>query len=406
MIVANKALEAKKELIKKTNELRNQAIESIADHLFKNIEKIVVANQKDLQDAKNKKLSDALVDRLKLDEMRIRQIVESVKNVATQDEVVGVKSLFLKRDDGLEIYKQSIPLGVIGMIFESRPNVVVDSAVLAIKSGNCIILKGGSEAKHSNKILSDIIREAISEIIPQNTIQLIDSRDEVSELLQQVEKVDLIIPRGGENLIKYVHENSKVPVIAHFKGLCHVYLDKDADLKQAKDIVINAKTHRTGVCNAMETLIVHKDIDREFLQSLIFELKRLGTEVRLDKQYIVSGFDQATQQDWETEYLDNILSVKLVDSIDEAIEHITKYGSQHTEAIVSTNPKAIEQFSLQVDASSIMINASTRFNDGGEFGLGAEIGISTTKLHAYGPMGAKELTTQRYLVIGSGHTRK
>jgi glutamate-5-semialdehyde dehydrogenase len=293
------------------------------------------------------------------------------------------------------------------MIFESRPNVVIDCSCLAIKSGNCIVLKGGSEASESNRILADIVRSAIVKHIPKNVVQLIDSREAVAELLNQVGLIDVIIPRGGERLIQYVYDHSKVPVIAHFKGLCHIFVDESADLDSALAIILNAKAQRPGVCNAMETLILHKNLPKEFIDKAIDELLASNIEVRLDSgvDYSKTTLAVASEEDWDTEYLDRILSIKLVGGVDQAIEHIHTYGSHHSEAILSKDQTNIDKFKTEVDASSIMINASTRFNDGGEYGLGAELGISTTKLHAYGPMGAKEMTTTRYLVTGSGHTR-
>lgn len=403
---ATKSKQAQSLFKKNSEDDRNQAILAIATAIESKALNIIEANKADLIYAKEQKMTDAVIDRLKLDTDRIKGIIQSVKAVANQAQVVNIKEIFLEREDGLKIFKQSIPLGVIGMIFESRPNVVIDGAVLAIKSGNCIILKGGSDARNSNLILSQIIRDAIKNIIPEDVVQLIDSRDQVSELLEQVDKVDLIIPRGGERLIKYIYENSKVPVIAHFRGLCHLYIDKSANLDQAIDIVLNAKTQRTGVCNAIETLLLHKDLPASFTQKLLTSLEEKETELRVSSDLLTNKYKLANDVDWNTEYLDNILSIKTVKGCDEAIEHIEKYGSHHTEAILAEDEKTIEQFTSQVDASSIMVNASTRFNDGGEFGLGAEIGISTTKLHAYGPMGAKELTTHRYLVMGSGHIRK
>lgn len=404
---ATKSKAAQRLFLKNSEQQRNQAINAIADILEKNQDRIIEKNSIDIKNAQESDLSSAIIDRLKLDEKRIQGIISSVRAIANQEQVVNKKELFLEREDGLKIYKQAIPLGVIGMIFESRPNVVVDGAALAIKSGNCIILKGGSDAKESNQLLSELIREAIQDHIPKDVVQLINSRDEVNEMLSQVGLIDVIIPRGGERLINFVYEKSQIPVIAHFKGLCHLYIDEGADEAKAMDIILNAKTQRTGVCNAIETLLVHKSLGEDFLKKIINELQNRATELRVDNSLVelADNLKLASDQDWNTEYLDNILSIKVVSSCDEAIEHIQEYGSQHTEAIVSSNQENIEQFTNQIDASSIMVNASTRFNDGGEFGLGAEIGISTTKLHAYGPMGARELTTYRYLVIGDGHTR-
>ncbi len=401
------AQKTKNELLKITEEQRNLALKNIAKLLESNINNIIIENKKDLESAREQNLSQALIDRLKLDETRIRGIISSVEAIALQPQVVGEIVESTTRQDGLIINKQRIPIGVIGMIFESRPNVVIDCSCLAIKSGNSIILKGGKEAHHSNLALVKIVKDAIKDILPYNSVQLISTREDVSNLLKQSKYIDVIIPRGGEKLIEYVYENSLIPVIAHFKGLCHIFIDKDYPLNQAIDICLNAKTQRPGVCNAMETLLIHKEYPKQNIINLLENLKQKQTELRLDQELlnIYPGGKLASEQDWATEYLDNILSVKLISSVDEAISHIQKYGSNHTEAILSNSSKNIEKFQNEIDASSIMINASTRFNDGGEYGLGAELGISTTKLHAYGPMGAKEMTTLRFLVKGNGNIR-
>ncbi len=407
MLEAIQANQAKLDFTKCNETQRIKAITAVAQALLDNTDLILHANQKDITEAKNNNLSQAMIDRLLLDEKRINALVASVNDIAHQPQVVGEITEEFTRPDGLKIQRQRIPLGVIGMIFESRPNVVIDCSCLAIKSGNCIVLKGGKEANHSNLILTQIVRNAIKEHIPENVVQLIQSRDEVSELLQQVGLIDVIIPRGGEKLIEHVYNNSKIPVIAHFKGLCHIFVDESADLVTAKKIIINAKTQRPGVCNAMETLLLHKNLKTEFIDDVFRALQDKKTELRIcqDTTTSIKDLKEANAEDWDTEYLDNILSVKTVQDIDEAIAHIQAHGSHHTEAILSHDQHNIQKFQTQVDASSIMINASTRFNDGGEYGLGAELGISTTKLHAYGPMGAREMTTQRFLVLGNGHTR-
>ncbi len=404
---AHNAIKAKQEFIKSDEQKRQRAILAISDLLIKKKDELTQANEQDLIAAKKNNLNAAMIDRLALDESRIESLAQSVKAIANQAPVVGEITESHTRTDGLIIQKQRIPLGVIGMIFESRPNVVIDCSCLAIKSGNCIILKGGKEAQHSNLFLANLVREAIKEFIPEDVVQLIESRDEVSELLKQVGLVDVIIPRGGERLIEYVYHNSQIPVIAHFKGLCHIFVDDTADTQKALEIIVNAKTQRPGVCNAMETLLLHEKLPQEFVDEVFNALLKRQTELRIcDKtKTTIQGLKPATEEDWSTEYLANILSVKTLKNIEEAIAHIQQYGSHHTEAILSTDKNNIEKFQTQVDASSVMANASTRFNDGGEYGLGAELGISTTKLHAYGPMGAKEMTTQRYLVTGDGHIR-
>lgn len=388
---------------------RYQALTAMSQAIVDQMDRIIEANNKDMLEADKSKLSDAMKDRLKLDRPRIESMAKGVLEVRDQDEVVGKIVSEFTRPDGLKVQKQLIPLGVLAMIFESRPNVVVDCSAIAIKSANAIILKGGKEAYHSNKVLGDIIRESIATFIPKDSIQVLDSFDRktVEGLLTLKDYVDLIIPRGGEKLIEYVYENAKVPVIAHFKGLCHLYIDKDVDHDKTIKIVLNAKAQRPGVCNALETLLVHEDLLSTLLPKLLQRLHDADIETRLDKRSlsICPGNPQANDEDWNTEYLDRILSIKSVANLEEAIEHIEKHGSHHTEGIISNDPESIKQFSLSVDASCIAINSSTRFNDGGQLGLGAELGISTTKFHAYGPMGAAELTTARYVVTGDGHIR-
>ncbi len=297
------------------------------------------------------------------------------------------------------------------MIFESRPNVVIDCAALAIKSSNAIILKGGKEAKHSNEILGQIIHQSIAKYIPTESVQVISSEDrnQVTDLLKMKQYIDVVVPRGGEKLINFVYENASMPVIAHFKGLCHMYIDKEADLKKALTLTINSKTQRTGVCNAIETLLVHQDLLNDWSPILTQELQKRGTELRVDERFLKASkanLTEATESDWQTEYLDNILSIKTVNNLEDALKHIATYGSNHTECIVSENHDTNNRFLSCVDASCVMINASSRFNDGGQLGLGAELGISTTKFHSYGPMGAAQMTATRYVVMGDGHIRK
>ena len=399
---------AQKDLWSLDEEDRVKAIKNIAMALKEKKDLIKEANKKDLERAHEENLSDALVDRLTLSDDRIERMVEGVMTVASSPKVVGEIISEHKREDGLLIRKERIPLGVIAMIFESRPNVIVDCSILALKSGNAICLKGGKEALESNKILTQIVKESIQDIVDPNVIQLLDSKEDVAEIISLKESIDLVIPRGGEELIQYIYENSKVPVIAHFKGLCHIYVHKDADLKKAQDICINAKVQRPGVCNAMETLLVHQDIAEPFLSKLLPELDEENIEIRGCSQ-TCNNFPSslgANLSDYFTEYLDKILSVKVVNSLEEGISHINEHGTHHTESILAQDPEAIKTFQKKIDASCLMVNASTRFNDGGELGLGAEIGISTTKLHAYGPMGAREMTTTRFIVSGDGHIRK
>ena len=382
-------------------------MKNIAQNLRDQSTNIISENAKDIEQAKQSGLTDALIDRLKLDETRISALADSVLSIAAQPQVVNEIVSELKRDDGLLIQKQRVPIGVLAMIFESRPNVVIDCSALAIKSGNAIILKGGKEAHYSNQILANIVTDSIKELLPKNSVQLVTTRDDVGQLLEQVDTIDLVIPRGGESLIKYVVANSKVPVLAHYKGLCHIYVDSSADQKSAIEIVVNAKVQRPGVCNAVETVLLNKTLSEAFITDLFSTLEEQGVQLRVCEQCPKTEHStEATEEDWDTEYLDKILSVKMVDDVQAACEHIKQFGSHHTEAILSTDQGAIDYFQQNVDASSVMINASTRFNDGGEYLLGAELGISTTKIHAYGPMGAKEMTITRHLVVGDGHIRK
>lgn len=405
--LVDRSLAAKLSFAATSEDQRVQAISEIAVKLMESKDKIIQKNKLDIDRAVKSNLSDSMIDRLKLDAGRIEALIEAVRSIAHQPQVVGEVTESIVRPDGLKIQKQRIPLGVIGMIFESRPNVVIDCSCLALKSGNCIILKGGKEAAESNRILTQLVQEAIAPFVPRDCVQLIETREDVQSLLSQVGKIDVIIPRGGESLINYVYANSKIPVIAHFKGLCHIFIDESAELKSAKEIVLNAKVQRPGVCNAVETLILHKNLPKSFVDDLFQTLKDEGVELRICTQTKTSlTLKAASKVDWETEYLDKILSVKSVENCADAIKHIQRYGSFHTEAILSQDTHNIEAFKTQIDASSIMVNASTRFNDGGEYGLGAELGISTTKLHAYGPMGAREMTTQRFVVVGEGHIRK
>ena len=408
--IAKKSKEAAKQLMRLDHKTRKNILNEMASSLEKRKDDIMAANKLDLAAAEESGLSGSMIDRLKLDEPRIESMVQGVRAIAEQEEVVGTFHGEFTDDKGLKIKRQRIPLGVILMIFESRPNVVVDCAALAIKSSNSIVLKGGKEAKHSNEILGDIIQNAIGNYVPKECVQVLasDKREVVSELLELNQYIDVVIPRGGEKLVKFVHENAKMPVIAHFQGLCHMYLDKKADLDKAMKLVLNAKTQRTGVCNAIETLLVHEDLLKDFAPRLTKELQAKGTELRVDKEFMMASkadLKAATDEDWSTEYLDNILSIKTVKSLDEAVVHIDRYGTYHTECIVSEDQAACDEFLNSVDASCVMINASSRFNDGGQLGLGAELGISTTKLHAYGPMGAEQMTTTRYVIVGEGHTR-
>ncbi len=386
-------------------EQRLMALESIAVALTHLQDEILNENKKDLAEAHKNQLSEAIIDRLTLTEKSIQSLAEMCRDVADQEQVVGTIVEEYTRPNGLLIQKQRIPLGVIGMIFESRPNVVVDGAALAIKSGNAIILKGGKEAHHSNRKLFEIIHTAVERILPAGAVSLIETREDVTELLKLHKYIDLMVPRGGSALIEYVRKNATMPVVAHDKGLCHLYVHEDAETSKVIPIILNAKTQRPGVCNALESLLLNENYPQN--KEIISALVEAGVEVRgCDKTIDLNPkVLMATHIDYDTEYLAKIISVRIVNSLDEAITHIQAHSSHHTEAILAQDSAVIEKFLNSLDASALVVNASTRFNDGGELGLGAELGISTSKLHAYGPMGAKEMTTTRFLVKGNGQTR-
>jgi glutamate-5-semialdehyde dehydrogenase len=403
--IASLAKNAKSRLQSIPEEQRIMALESMATALENSVSKIIEANEKDLTEAKSNNLSSSLLDRLTLTDKSIRALGQMCRDIANQPRVVGEITEEYQRPNGLIIQKQRIPIGVIGMIFESRPNVVVDGAALAIKSGNAIILKGGKEAFNSNKILFEIMFEAVKRILPEGSVSLVETREDVAEMLTLHESIDLMVPRGGSNLIEYVKKNATMPVVAHDKGLCHIYVHDDADTSLVVPIILNSKVQRPGVCNATESLLIHEKYPQ--ISQIISALIDSGVEIRgcEKSQKYNSNILKAIPKDYETEYLDKIISLKIVINEDDAIEHIQKHSSHHTEAILARSPDAIEKFLNLLDASAIMINTSTRFNDGGELGLGAELGISTSKLHAYGPMGAREMTTTRFLVKGNGQIR-
>jgi glutamate-5-semialdehyde dehydrogenase len=389
---------------------KNKLLNLMAQALVQNKNKIIQENKKDLEYGKQNNLTSSLMDRLLLNEERIKSMSEAIQQIASQKEPVGRILDGWVVQSGLRIEKVSVPIGVIAIIYESRPNVTSDTAALCFKSGNACILKGGKEAYHSNKIIADILQEVLEQNgVDKNVISLLpdSSREAVAKIITMDKYIDLIIPRGGEALIKYISQNASVPVVKHDKGLCHTYLHKDCDEKMAINIAINAKTNRPGVCNAMETLLVDENIAKDILPKLETEFKKHNTLLKGCEKTtkILSEIQDATSEDFDTEYLDNILSIKVVQNENEAIEHITKYGSSHSEAIVTNNHTIAEKFLNQVDASSVYINASTRFTDGGEFGLGAEVGISTNKLHSRGPMGIEDLTTYKYKVYGSGQIK-
>lgn len=412
-LVITIAKEAKKASFKLRNlssEVKDAVLKKVAQKIREKKEELQKINAQDVEEARAQGQSKAFIDRLTLSDKVIESMAKGLEEIAALPDPVGEVIKMWKRPNGLLVGKMRIPLGVIAIIYESRPNVTIDAAGLCFKSGNSVILRGGKEALRSNLALAEIFRETLKEFnLPCEVIQIIPTPDRkaMEYLLELEEYVDLVIPRGGEGLIRFVTEKSRIPVIKHYKGVCHVYVDEEADLEMAKKIVINAKCQRPGVCNAMETLLVHEKIASTFLPQVAEEYKKYGVELRGCPETLkyVPWAKSATEEDWYAEYLDLILAVKVVKNLDEAIAHIAKYGSNHTEAIVTENYTKAMKFLKEVDASLVLVNASTRLNDGGELGLGAEIGISTTKIHAYGPMGLEELTTTKFIAFGNGQIR-
>lgn len=408
--MARRAKQASRSMVSLSTEAKNNVLLHMADALDAKRGFIQSENQKDLNAGRVKGLTAAMLDRLELSDAVIDSMMNGLREVTALADPVGAIENMVKRPNGLMVGRMRIPLGVIGMIYESRPNVTVDAAALCLKAGNAILLRGGSEAIHSNMALATVLQEALqSQGINADAVQVIPvtDREAVNVMLAQEEYLDLIIPRGGEGLIRFVSETSRIPVLKHYKGVCHIYVDKDADLRKATPIIINSKTQRPGVCNALEGVLIHKDIAEEYLPELVSVLTGEGVTLLGCKESvrIVSDITPAMESDWGTEFLDLRLVVKIVDDMEGAFNYIDKYGSQHTENIITENYSAAQRFIAEVDASAVMVNASTRFNDGGQLGLGAEIGISTTKLHAYGPMGLEELTTKKFIVYGQGQCR-
>ncbi len=388
---------------------KNSILLQMADALRRSSDAILEANAKDMDAANKNDLTAALKDRLFLDEKRVEGIAKAIEDIAALKEPVGRVLDGWFADAGFKIEKVTVPIGVVGVIYESRPNVTADVGALCFKSGNVAILKGGKEAEYSNRAIAQVLQDVLAANgLPKEAISLLpdSSREGVAKLIKQDRYVDLIVPRGGEALIRYVSENATVPVVKHDKGLCHTYVDKDADIEKALKISYNAKCRRTGICGALETLLVDEAIASTFLPKMKEAYDAYGTELRgCEKTCAIIEAKEATEADWDTEYLENILSIKIVSGVEEAIDHITKYGSQHSEAIITENYTTAEQFLNGVDAACVYLNASTQFTDGGEFGFGAEVGISTNKLHARGPMGVSELTTYKYKIYGHGETR-
>ena len=410
-LIGKRAKAASKKTAVLTTVERNNALRSVGDALIKHSDEIIEANKIDIENARANGMKPALLDRLSLNEERIKGMVEGLLQVADLEDPIGEITHMKKRPNGLMIGYQKVPLGVVAIIYESRPNVTVDAFSLTFKSGNAVILRGGSDCINSNIMLVDIIRDSLKSMgLDEDSIILITDTDRkyVNELMKLNEYVDVIIPRGGAGLIKNVVNNSTVPVIETGTGNCHVYVDESADLDMAVNIVYNAKTQRIGVCNACESLVVHRTIAEKFIPMVVDKLKEKNVEVRGDSfsMDIDRRIVPATEEDWGTEYLDYIISLKTVENIDEAIEHINRYNTGHSEAIVTKDYNNSRKFTQQIDAAAVYVNASTRFTDGFEFGFGAEIGISTQKIHARGPMGLDALTTGKYVILGDGQVRK
>ncbi len=408
---AKYAKKASRKMNQISAKIKNDALEAMAEALIDNMDLIISENARDIENGKNKGLSEYMLDRLLLSEKRIHAMADGLRTVASLKDPLGETVKMWKNKDDLQIGQIRVPLGVIGMIYESRPNVTVDAAALCIKAGNSVILRGGSEAINSNTVLIKIIKKAAEEKgLPEGCIEFIDltDREAVNEMMTLNQYIDVLIPRGGAGLINAVINNAKVPVIQTGVGNCHVFIDESANCKMAHDIVINAKTQRPAVCNSIETILVHKNIASEALPQICESLVSKGVEIRgcSKTREIISNIKPATEEDWATEFLDYILAVRIVGSIDEAIDHIYQYGTNHSEAIVTNDYKNSQKFLEEIDAAAVYVNASTRFTDGSEFGFGAEIGISTQKLHARGPMGLEELTTVKYIIYGKGQIRE
>ena len=409
--LGQKAKVAAKSLRCATTKSKNTALINIASQINQNRNNILSANKKDLENSKEKGLESALIDRLMLDDERLDGIIESLNQIVTLPDPIGEITDLKFRPSGIQIGKMRVPLGVMGIIYESRPNVTIDAAALCLKSGNGVILRGGSEAIHSNLALYACVKDGLIDAgLNEHCVQLIDTTDRkaVNELVQAIDYIDAIIPRGGKGLVKAISDNAKVPVIKHLDGICHTYVDKDCDTQKAISIAFNAKTRRYGVCNAMETLLVHASAAGRVLPELIAEYLAKGVELRGCDQVmqLSDKVIKATDEDWDTEYLDAILSIRIVNSMSDAIGHIEKHSSGHTESIITENYTSGRRFLTEVDSASVMINASTGFADGSEYGLGAEIGISTDKFHVRGPVGLEGLTSQKYIVLGDGHIRQ
>ncbi|MGE5789096.1 MAG: glutamate-5-semialdehyde dehydrogenase [Myxococcales bacterium] len=408
---AQRARAAARRLAKLERAEKDRVLFALADRLRKSVDRIAPANAKDIEKAKASGLSAAMIDRLTMGAKAIESTAAGVEYIAGLEDPVGSRREMVRRPNGLLIGRQRIPLGTIGMIYESRPNVTIDSAALCLKSGNAVLLRGGKEALETNRMLGEIVAETLTEAgVSRDAVQIVsaESRDSISELISLSGWVDLVIPRGGEGLIRYVTEHARVPVIQHFKGVCHLFLDFGCDTEMAIRLAMNGKTQRPGVCNALECLLVHAGAAPTVLPAVAKALLEAGVELRGCRTTckLVPAAKPATDADWGMEFLDKILAIRVVDDIDQALEHVARYGSNHTEAICTSNYDHANRWVREVDASCVTVNASTRFNDGGQLGLGAEIGISTSKLHAYGPMGLESLTSEKWVVFGEGQVRQ
>ncbi|WP_372597799.1 glutamate-5-semialdehyde dehydrogenase [Amphritea sp.] len=402
---------ASRKIAKADTGIKNRALLAMADAIDASREALVAANAQDLAQGRANGLDDAMLDRLELKQSQIDTMIEGLRQVAALPDPIGAITDMNYLPSGIQVGKMRVPLGVVGIIYESRPNVTVEAASLCLKSGNATILRGGSEAIHSNAAVAECIQAGLKAVgLPEHTVQVVRTtdRDAVGELITMPEYVDVIVPRGGKSLIERVSRDAKVAVIKHLDGICHVYIDEDADKTKAINVAINAKTHRYGTCNTMETLLVHEARAADILPELAERYQAIGVELRgCEKtRKVLPEIVAATEEDWETEYLAPILSIRLVSDMAEAIEHINHYGSHHTDSIITENYTRSRSFLREVDSSSVMVNASTRFADGFEYGLGAEIGISTDKIHARGPVGLEGLTSQKYVVLGDGHIRQ
>jgi glutamate-5-semialdehyde dehydrogenase len=407
--IGTRAKQAAAELGFASAERKQAALIGAAENVWKARDQIIAANAKDLIFAREKGLSDAMMDRLMLDEDRIQSIIDGLRNIAEQADPVGEVIAEWSQPSGLNIRRVRTPLGVIGVIYESRPNVTADAGALCLKAGNAVILRGGSESFHSSQAIHACLVQGLRDAgLPEDAIQLVPTRDRaaVSEMLTMIDTIDVIVPRGGKGLVGLVQREARVPVFAHLEGIVHIYIDKKADPEKVLNVVLNAKTRRTGICGAAECLLIHKDLADTIGKLLIGALIDAGVEVRADATLAeIEGTITATDQDWGCEYLDMIIAAKVVEDVDDAINHIRTYGSQHTDCVLTEDQSVADRFMQRLDSAILMHNASTQFADGGEFGMGAEIGIATGKMHARGPVGATQLTSFKYLVVGDGTTR-